>query len=115
MRKLKLLAALLAMMAVIVSSTVAPAMARHWDIYDDPWGECGWYEVWDYSYVFERWEFEGYEYDCHRNWPDWDDDDERWDDDDEDWDDDDEDWDDDDEDWDDDDEDWDDDDEDWDD
>jgi hypothetical protein len=86
LRKLKLLGVLLAMMAVVVSSTASPALARHWDYYDDPWGQCGWNEVWEWSYVFERWDFEGYEYDCHRYWSDfdrWDDDDHRnWDDDD---------------------------------
>ena len=72
MRKLKLLAALLAVMAVVVSSIASPAMARHWDYYDDPWGECGWMEVWDDSIFYPYYEFEGYEYDCHRNYPDFD-------------------------------------------
>jgi hypothetical protein len=35
LRKLKLLGVLLAMMAVLASSTVAPAMANHWDDDDD--------------------------------------------------------------------------------
>ncbi len=55
LRKLKLLGALLAMMALIASSTVAPAMADHWDFYDDEWGECGWF----FGYPF------GWYYDCH--------------------------------------------------
>ena len=68
MRKLKLLAALLAMMTVIVSSSVSPAMADHWDYYEDPWGECGWVEVWEWSVVFEEWDFEDYEYGCHEDY-----------------------------------------------
>jgi hypothetical protein len=68
LRKLKLLAALLAMMMVIASSTVSPAMADHWDYYEDPWGECGWIEVWEWSEVFEDWDFEGYEYNCHEDY-----------------------------------------------
>ncbi len=43
-------------------------MADHWDYYEDPWGECGWIEVWEWSDVFEEWDFEGYEYDCHRDY-----------------------------------------------
>ncbi len=35
MRKLKLLGALLAVMAVVASSTLSPAMANHWDDDDD--------------------------------------------------------------------------------
>ena len=42
-------------------------MAEHWDEYDDPWGECGWMEVWDTSIFYPYYEFEGYEYDCHEN------------------------------------------------
>ena len=67
MRKLKLLAALLAMVTVMMASSVSPAMAEHWDEYDDPWGECGWMEVWDTSIFYPYYEFEGYEYDCHEN------------------------------------------------
>ncbi len=43
-------------------------MADHWDYYDDPWGECGWIEVWDDSIFYPYWEFEGYEYDCHEDY-----------------------------------------------
>ena len=68
MRKLKLLAALLAMMTVIVSTSISPAMADHWDYEDDPWGECGWMEVWDDSIFYPYYEFEGYEYDCHEDY-----------------------------------------------
>jgi hypothetical protein len=56
LRKLKLLAALLAMMAAIASVTVAPAMANHWDFYGDPEGECGWNWIVEYPYLT---------YDCH--------------------------------------------------
>ena len=35
MRKLKLLGALLAVMAIVASSTISPAMANHWDDDDD--------------------------------------------------------------------------------
>jgi hypothetical protein len=65
LRKLKLLAALLAMMTVIALSTASPAMAYHWDYYDDPLGECGWVPIWVWSDVFEEWTFEGYAYYCH--------------------------------------------------
>jgi len=68
LRKLKLLAALLAMMTVIVSTSISPAMADHWDYEDDPWGECGWMEVWDDSIFYPYYEFEGYEYDCHEDY-----------------------------------------------
>ena len=68
MRKLKLLAALLATMTVIASSSVSPALADHWDYDDDPWGECGWMEVWDDSIFYPYYEFEGYEYDCHEDY-----------------------------------------------
>jgi hypothetical protein len=55
LRKLKLLGALLAMMALIASVSVAPAMADHWYIYEDPEGECGWFVGYPYSWY----------YDCH--------------------------------------------------
>jgi len=66
LRKLKLLGALLAVMAVMVSSAVSPAIARHWDIWDDPWGQCGWEWrlwpgwgwYWDYGcHDDDRWGF----------------------------------------------------------
>ncbi len=48
------MAALLAMMTLITTVTVAPAMADHWDFYDDSEGECGWnlflwYPFWEYE------------------------------------------------------------------
>ncbi len=46
MRKLKLLGALLAVMAVMASSSVSPAVASHWDYYWDEWGVCGWNWHW---------------------------------------------------------------------
>ncbi len=76
-QKMRLLMALLAMMALIVSSMASPATADHWDYEDDPEGECGWMEVWDESIFYPYWEFEGYEYDCHENWWDWNDDEEE--------------------------------------
>lgn len=57
MRKLKLLAALLAMMALLIALVpVAPAIANHWDFHGDPGGECGWNWIAEHPYL---------KYDCH--------------------------------------------------
>ncbi len=56
MRKLRLLAALLAVVAAMVASSVSPATATHWDLYDDEWGVCGW----NWTPIWPYWE-----YDCH--------------------------------------------------
>ncbi len=61
MKKLKLVGALLAMMALIAASTVSPAMADHWFFYEDPEGECGW----DWLLEDPYWG-----YDCHVAEPD---------------------------------------------
>jgi hypothetical protein len=56
LRKLRLLAAMLAVVAAMVASSVSPATATHWDLYDDEWGVCGW----NWTPIWPYWE-----YDCH--------------------------------------------------
>ncbi len=85
MRKLKLLGVLLAMMAVTVSSTASPAMATHWDLYSDEWGDCGYViQDWDYNIFSGEYEPEYSPFEeCHNYWrysdhwgplgPDWED------------------------------------------
>jgi len=97
LRKLKLLGVLLAMMAVIASSTASPALATHWDVYSDEWGDCGYMQVgWDYHIIGDYYEPEYSTFEeCHNYWlysddwglfgPKWDDEEDdhhHWDDDD---------------------------------
>jgi hypothetical protein len=84
LRKLKLLGVLLSMMAVTLSSTVAPAMATHWDEWSDEWGDCGYMIEWDYNIISGEYEPEYSPFEeCHDYWrtsdewglfgPEWDD------------------------------------------
>jgi hypothetical protein len=70
LRKLKLLGVLLAMIAVTVASTVSPAMATHWDLYSDEWGDCGYMqEGWDYDLFTGEPEPEYSPFEeCHNYW-----------------------------------------------
>lgn len=70
MRKLKLLGVLLATMAVTVASAASPAMATHWDLYSDEWGDCGYtLEEWDYNIFSGEYEpqYSPFE-ECHDYW-----------------------------------------------
>ena len=60
MRKLKLLAAMLALMAAMMMANVSPASADDWDGWNhhDSWRDCGWVPVWEWSWVFERWDLD---------------------------------------------------------
>ena len=70
MRKLKLLGVLLVMMAVTVASAASPAMATHWDLYSDEWGDCGYMqEGWDYDLFTGEAEPEYSPFEeCHNYW-----------------------------------------------
>ena len=69
MRKLKLLGVLLVMMAVTVASAASPAMATHWDLYSDEWGDCGYMIEWDYNIISGQYEEEYSPFEeCHNYW-----------------------------------------------